>query len=82
MPSDGRPSAEEHAADADAESGGAGDRLPILATVFAAYRFIGEHIVGFIGVAALVGVVQYLLISQQLSFPATADFWPRDLTLH
>ena len=82
MPSDDTPAAEEQAAHADAGPTGTGGPLPVLATVLAAYHFIGEHLVAFVGVATLVGVVQYLLISQSPLSSGGTDFSPRDVALH
>jgi hypothetical protein len=47
--------------------------LPVLPTVFGAYRFIGEHLVVFIGVAALVGVGDFLMWSLLPSVPVHSN---------
>jgi hypothetical protein len=47
--------------------------LPVLPTVFDAYRFIGEHLVTFIAVAALVAVGDFLMWSLLPSVPVYSD---------
>ena len=82
MPSDTMPAADDQAPDADAGATASGNRLPVLAVVLAAYRFIGEHLGAFIGVATLVGVGNYLLLSQSPLSSGSADFSPRDFARH
>jgi hypothetical protein len=82
MPSDTMPTEAEPAPDADANAAEIRGRLPVLATLVVAYRFIGERFIAFAGIATVVGVGNYLLYSQSPLSPGAAVFSLREVALH
>lgn len=64
MPSEIAPEAGPPTTDEFDREPRAANALPVLPTILFAYRFIGEHLVAFIAVAAVVGVIQVSILSQ------------------